>query len=312
MAKKKHTVDIVTTHLRFGEVSEVKSFTDFLKKLNGRQQTVRGKTVEFELLEDTPDRLVGILVTTQKRDVPPKKNDRTKQFSPLDIGNDEGLAYANVFYFQKKHSILMYEFNKNGCYLEQFKEFIYQGIRHEEEFKDVSVDIKFVRVLRHNDYQRAMSMRFYKSVEVEIAYPQEVIKEFNAKNGSIEEAIVTQLSDGIANNAETIVLKHLVHQGNKVGLAHSRIHDTINLIRNKLIKNSKKRMYVTKLEITGLPEDPDITRQEPVDLVADVLRSEFKMDEPRLQTDVQKELRQGEIKALYLKHNPEFTVIFGN
>jgi hypothetical protein len=312
MTKKTHTVDIVTTHLRFGENSKIKTFSDFLKALNGRQETVRGKTVEFELLEDTNDYSVGLLVTTQKKDVPPKKNDKTKLFSPLDISTDEGLAYANIFYFQKKHSILLYEFNKNGCYLEQFKEFIYQGIGLIQEFTGISVDIKFVRVLRHNDYHRAMSMRFYKSVEVEISYPKEVIAEFDANNGSLEEGIVAQLKDGIANNAEVVVLKHFVHLGNKIGLTQSRIHDFINIIRNKLIKNSNKRMFVSKLIITGLPEDPDISRSEPVDLVADVFRSEFKMEEPRLQADVQRQHRQGEIKGLYEKLNPDFIVIFGS
>ena len=311
MTKKRHSVDIFTTALRFGRNSEQKTFTEFLVALNGSKQVINGKDIEFELLENTNDYIVGILVTTQKKDVPPKRNGRTGEFSPLDLNPEEGLAYANIFYYEKRRSILLYEFNKNGCYLEQFKDFLYRHLRASAGAEGISLDIKFGRVLKKNEYRRAMDMRFYKSVEVEIAYPREVISEFNAENGSLEEGVVAQLRAGIENNAETVVLKHSVYRGNRVGLVHGAVHEFIDLIRSRILNNTQKRKYLTKLEVTGIPDDPDIKRQDPVDLVADILRSEFKLEQPRLQTDVQKLLRKGEIKALFERLKPEFNVIFG-
>lgn len=311
MAQKKHSVDIFTTNLRFGSHSVQTTFGDFLIGLDGVRQSMYGKDIEFELLENTEYYVVGILITTQKKDVPPKRNGRTGQFSALDLTNEEGLAYANILYYEKKHSILLYEFNKNGCYLEQFKDFLYRYLRSKYEPEILSVDIRFGRVLRQNEYRRAMDMRFYKSVEVEIAYPGEVINEFNAENGSIEEGIVAQLRSGIRNNAETVVLKQSVYRGNKIGLSHGTVHEFIDLMLARILTNTQKRKHLTKLEITGIPDDPDIKRQDPVDLVADVLRSEFMLDQPRLQADVQKLLRKGEIKALFQNLKPEFDVIFG-
>lgn len=46
--------------------------------------------------------------------------------SSLDINvEDEGFAYANAFLYDTQRNVLLYEINKNGCYLNLLKEYFY-------------------------------------------------------------------------------------------------------------------------------------------------------------------------------------------
>jgi hypothetical protein len=317
MSKKKHLVDIVTVNLGFLDKSPVTTFDKMLKSefVNGQSKIVKGKSIEYKLLEDTEVYIVGILITTQDKDIPPKRHKKTGEFNALDVTAEEGLAFANVFLFEKNHSILMYEINKNGCYLDQFKEFLFKCWVAQTETDYIKIDIKFAAVLKLNEYERAVKMRYYKSVEVVIAEPKEVLQLFEDENDSIENNSVlsnvkSQLVEGVANNSSIIVLKHSVYTGQPFGLSHSRVVEFISAIRDKILK-SNKRKNVQKLVVVGYSEDMDIKRQEPIDLMGDVFKTSFSLYEPRINTDVQMLSRKGEIKELYNKHQSDFKAIFG-
>lgn len=317
MSKKNHIVDIVTVNLRFLEEGSVITFDKILKSefVNGISQIVKGKTIEYKLLEETDEYIVGVLITTQDKDIPPKRHKKTGEFKALDLTAEEGLAFANVFLFEKRHSVLMYEVNKNGCYLEQFKDFLYKCWSAQVETDYIKVDIRFAAVLKLKEYERAIKMRYYKSIEVEIAEPNEVLQLFKDENDSIDNNPVlnnvkVQLEEGVANNSSIVVLKHSVYTGQPFGLSHSRVVGFINAIRDKIIK-SDKRKNVQKLIVVGYSEDVDVKRQEPIDLMGDVFKTSFWLNEPRINPDVQILPRKGEIKALYDKHQKDFISIFG-
>ena len=105
----KKRVDVVTPYMKsINNIENDVSFADILNLLNGKKYTNQtGKQYEFHLQHtDKPNCLVGIIITTQDKDLAPKKNKITDVISPIELNPEiEGLAYANVF---------LYDGNLNG------------------------------------------------------------------------------------------------------------------------------------------------------------------------------------------------------
>jgi hypothetical protein len=66
-----------------------------------------GKTLEISHVQDYPTFVTGIAITTRQTSIPPKRNLTNRTSQSLDIDNDEGLAYGNVFLFNKRCRFLM-------------------------------------------------------------------------------------------------------------------------------------------------------------------------------------------------------------
>lgn len=68
---------------------------------------------------------MAFVETTQDSDLPPVKNKQSKELTALDIdSNEEGLAFANILLYDERLNVLVYEINRNGCYLGKLKEWI--------------------------------------------------------------------------------------------------------------------------------------------------------------------------------------------
>ena len=121
-----------------------------------------------------------ILKTTQDSDIPPKRNKRTGEFSPVNINtNEEGFAYANIFLYDTHRKVLVYEINKNGCFPRQFAEAVYEHWNapvladegEGEATQRTRFNLTFPVLARRDEYNRMLRMNYYKKVSVELINP---------------------------------------------------------------------------------------------------------------------------------------------
>ena len=143
------------------------------EELLNKQVYLKGKDLELKVFANNEDYLVGIIETSRNNNLPPKKSKKAKTLSKLGLNSDEGLAYGNVFLFDKKRNILMYEVNKFRCYLDHFISFIFTALKDTTLFKKFKIKLEVV--LTSAEYNRIVNMNFHKSVEIQIANPEKMM-----------------------------------------------------------------------------------------------------------------------------------------
>lgn len=158
MRTKKRSIDVLSVNLRFADDVHTVSFVDILNYMNGREYRCNEKIFNLNMLRtNKADCDLGIIVTTQDSDIPPKRNKNTGNYSPVQINTtEEGFAYAKIFLYDHRRNILLYEINRNGCYPYQFREFIYSHWNADED--NVKFDLTFSPVVRANEYKRMLRM----------------------------------------------------------------------------------------------------------------------------------------------------------
>ncbi|MCX6316870.1 MAG: hypothetical protein NTW29_06250 [Bacteroidetes bacterium] len=268
------------------------------------EQFVVGKISSIKILKNGQNVIVGLVETTRDKNIPPKKNRRSKKVQSLGLTSEEGLAYANVFLYEKKRKLLMYEVNKFGCYVNHFLELIYKCCRDGETYSNFNLEIN--ALLKANEYKRFLQMRFHKSLEVQIAYPSEIIKEYKHK----KDALWNLCSEGKAMHSERVHAKFevMVHGGGN-GLASNNLKSLVDRIRD--VANGPNSRNVEKLIVVGYERDSDDGGLQPIDLIADRMLKEIELDEPRDNSDLLEWQRQNQIEKLYKSCLDEFKVLKG-
>jgi len=308
MKKKKRHIDVLSTKLAFAEDYTLKkpTFAEILHFMNGKERRHSDKIFEFSLLKSTISNcIVGIVETTQDKDIPPIKNKNTKQYSQVNIDPTiQGLAFANIFLYDIKKNILLYEINKNGCFPNQLIDFIYAQWRIDNE--DIKFDLSFPPVFRKNEYQRMLQMNYYKKIVVELYNPIELINCFDEKINSLENVLKRNLEIGAKTNADTIKLEQMVmiKRLKPTGLSRSTVKNLIDAVKVNIVDKGFSRNIKT-LKVEGYSADPEDTAIKPIDIFADTFKEYFKITEILVQSDVQKIERKKGIEALYLKILPE-------
>ncbi len=294
------------------EVFEVKLISDedylFENILNSEdvveiEQKVSGKNVSMKILKNGRNYIVGLVETTRNENIPPKKNRRNKKLQALGLTPEEGLAYGNVFIYEKKRNILMYEVNKFGCYVKHFLEYLYRCCREGDQFESFNLDIR--PVLKADEYRRMLNMRFHKSLEVQLAQPTQILEELRHEN----DAIFNLCSTGKTMHSERVKAKFevMIHGGGN-GLASNPLKRMVNSVLD--IANGPNGKNVEKLIVVGYEADSDDNVLEPIDLIADRLLKEIELDEPRENSDLLEFQRQTQIESVYKDSLDEFAQIF--
>ena len=309
MAEKKRYIDVISARLTFEENATVTnpSFVDILRFIDGKEFRYSEKILECSLLNTTIQNcIVGVIVTTQDRNIPPIRNKRTKEYSQVNINPaTQGLAYANVFLYDIQRNILLYEVNKFGCFPNQLKDFIYA--KWNEENENQRFELNFPAVLKVNAYQRMLQMSYYKKVIVQLYNPSELINCFDESTDSIENNILKQnLQMSNNNNADILKFEQIAiaKKYNKSGLTRSLVQGLIDSVKlNILDKGFKGNIQTLKVE--GYSEDPEDKGYRPIDLLADTFNEYFKISDIQLQSDVQQLERKQGIEDLYNKLLPQ-------
>lgn len=188
MPTKDKKIDFFQISIKDWEgVSSSLNFEDIVSHQDVKNADVRlkGKDLELKIYKNDPEVIVGILETSRNTNVPPKKSKRLKKLSRLGLSPDEGLAYGNVFLYDKKRNILMYEVNKFGSYLDHFINFIYLALKKADSNIYKKFKIKTDIILTPDEYNRIISMIFHKSIELQIAQPNKIIDDLNHKNDAL-------------------------------------------------------------------------------------------------------------------------------
>lgn len=251
---------------------------------------LKGKDIELKVFANNDDYLVGIVETSRNNNLPPKKSKKAKTLSKLGLNIDEGLAYGNVFLFDKKRNILMYEVNKFGCYLDHFISFIYLSLKNTTLFKQFKIKLEVV--LTSDEYNRIVNMNFHKSVEIQIANPDKMMTEFEHKNG----AIYNVCESANQFNSSRVFAKFEVEaKKTKKGLTTKTVREVLNEVTSLLQGRSSEN--IQKVVVTGY--ENDIEKLQKIDLIADRYIKEIALDEPRENNNLLEKQRTDAIVSLH-------------
>jgi hypothetical protein len=315
MATKRRFVDVVSTNLTFVEENESNpKFKDILLFLNSKKHRYQEKILELSLLDtQIPNCIVGIIVTTQDKDIPPIRDKQTGQYSPVIINPvNQGLAFANIFLYDFQRNILLYEINRNGCFLSQFSDFIYS--RWNEMYEDIRFAVTYPVVARKNEYNRMLQMDYYKKITVELFNPSVLVDCFEDESDSIQNNILKQnIRTAQQSNANFIKLEQVTlnKRFNPMGLSRSMVQGFVDAVKLN-IADKGYRGNIKTLKVEGYTSDvEDSRRSKPIDLLLDAFNEFFKITDIQIHIDVQQTERKEGIEALYNKILPELRQLVG-
>lgn len=316
MARKRRGTDVLSVRITTLEDGQDVRFENILNYLNGKKYVSRetGKLIEIQCAPDPEGGNIvkGVVITTQDSDIPPKRNKMTGQMSAIGINVDvEGIAYANAFLYDLNHKVLIYEINKNGCYIKQLKELIYDLWNAVIDINDhrPKFNIEFIMLARKDEYQRMLRMEYYKQISIELARPHEIINNFIGENDLISNWIKANLENAVSGNADTVLLEQTAtsRKINIEGLSRNMITNVIHRIFEKV-----DRSHVSKLIVRGYTEDvEDSNRCRPVDLLTDVFDESFFISDIAVHSNLQVQERMDGVQTIHDRITPELNAIFG-
>jgi len=281
-------------------------FEDVLssKDVIGKDVYIKGKDLELKVYKNDSNILVGLLETSRSHNVPPKKSKIAKKLSKLGLNDDEGLAFGNVFLYDKKRKVLMYEVNKFGCYLDHFINFIYSALKQSESELYKKFKIKLDVVLTSNEYNRIINMDFHKSIEVQIAQPKKIISDLKHKNGALFNVCK---SANELQSSRMFAKFEVEAKKESNGLLTKSIKEILSDITNLL--KTKSSENIQKVIVTGYQND--VKSLQKIDLIANRYIKHIKLNEPRANLDLLEKQRSTEIRELHNNCTPELDEIFG-
>lgn len=308
MTRKSKRIEVVSPNIKcYGENV---SFKQLLEAVNTIKFRMEFKDHEIKLMNTKlPNCSIGIVITGQNKDLPPKRNNKTGEFYKLNLDvHTEKLSFGNIFLYDDSINILFYELNINGCYLNKLAEYIQNYWNFNNEDK---VELSFTPVSRKGEYERMMRMGYYKEFYVELTNPTEIMQDYNDNNSSLFSTAKRYIKNSVNNKSDVLVLKFSTHgrRTNKFGLFAKEVH---NLARSfGVLLVGEQRKNVKKLKVTGYFTDPnDPQTLQPINLVSDVFSLYIKLTTHTLHSDLQEGERKSEIEKLYQKHLPELKYIF--
>lgn len=313
MANKKKRVDIVCIQIdNVLDGCVPPSFPDLFKLLDGAEISQDGKQYEFRSLETKIAQcIIGIVETTQDKDIPPIKNKQTKKFSPVQIDtNTEGLAFANIFLFDTSLNVLIYEVNRNGCYLQSFIELLEQ--KWMEQHVDNEIHIRIGAVCRLDEYYRLLRIHNYRKISYEICCPSEVLRVVRQQEESLSKSLLeSQLAAADSNGVNIISIeqKCMPVNINRDGMQAGFVHEFAGLFNSLL--GAGQRCNIKKFIVHGYTLDPESEKQRTttINLLADVFDEYIIISEVKVQSSLQVLERKTSIEALYCRVHDELTSI---
>ena len=315
MANKKRNVDVLSVAFRYSEnETQTVQFADILRYMHNQEFRLEEKIFNFALLNcQKPDCLMAIIVTTQDSDIPPKRNKSTGTYSRVQINpEEEGFAYANILFYDIRRNIFLYEINKNGCFPNQFRDFIYHHWNANED--NIRFDISFPPVIRANEYERMLRMDYYKKISIELYAPNELVNCFEESNDSLYNNFIKhQINIGVQSNANTITIEQVALQKrvNPMGLSHSMVKGLVDAVKLNIAEKGH-RFNVQQLRVEGYTYDSEDPKKcKPIDILADSFNEYFKIPDIQVHSDVQQQDRIVGILGLYDKLLPEFRQLSG-
>jgi len=303
-------VDVVSISLKFLDENKRMSFEDILNhpEILNQEKNINFKSVHYSILEQNEKYIIGLLRSTLDKDLPAKIDKKTKEISAIDVKPGEGLAYGNVFLYSKELKTLFYEINKNSIYVDSFREFIIKCYLDSEELKlKTSFDIIISTIYRKKEYERALKMDVYKSFKMKVHQPRKLLEELIKLNSNLNTKIdlefLPEIEKGAKLNSDFAEIIFDVRNPKKYGGLYKDKIEPIIKDFGKLLGYGQIRDNIDLVEICGYTLDSS-TSKTPIDLLGDVYFSKFKLEVPRLDTDLQRNDRLQSIKDVFTREYP--------
>lgn len=307
--KKKRIVDVLSVNIKHKteQGEEEIDFSYILKLLNKKVHRTQFKDFEFKIFKQgkNEDYIIGVIETGQHKEIPPKKNTLTSELSPINIDiSKERLVFANIFLFDTKRNILIYEVNRDGCYVNDFQKSIYHFLEKENE--STKLDIKFPAVIRNNSEKRLNDMNYFKEVTFEVYRPRELFRQKQEKETTLISMLKNHYKSAEENNIDCISLTEKVDKKglNRMGLSRNRVKDWFDFFVNYF--KDENRNNIKRAIIKGYTENPEGKNTlKPIDLLADTFNVHFTIDRINIHTNIQLTERKSGIKKVYFNILPE-------
>ena len=308
----KRKVDIVSVEVNCLD-GNAPQFTELLRCIETNEYYINGKLFELSILDSERQGIAMAFVeTTQDSDLPPVKNKQSKELTALGIDpNEEGLAFANILLYDERLNVLVYEINRNGCYLGKLKEWIER--RWNDNHEDQQIEINFPAIIRRNEYDRVLGMTNYRRLTCKLLNPTQIVREMNYRNESLAEQVIRQQAEnGSQSGADFVTIEQNCTslRLNPNGLSRDFVRDIADFARN-MLRHTGLRQCVDTIEITGYAIDPESNRQRQrtINLFADTFDESFTIPEIQLQENLQREDRKTGVLRLYDRIVPELRQI---
>lgn len=296
-------VDVFEVGIKYleGAPNKIELF-DILQShmLSDSDLKIKGKFISYNVLEISENLIIGIVETNRNESIPPKKNRELKTVQGLDLPEGDGLAYGNVFLYDKRRNVILYEVNKNGSILEHLFEFIYRKM---VDLKG-TYSLKSFPVLTRNEYIRLQKMSFKTKIELEVSHPVKIADDEIDKT-----SFFYIFTKGVNLNSTKIKISY------SVNASHSDSHlnkleadNTIEEIQNIL---NLEKAEVEHFKIYGYVDDADNNKLQSIDLVSDRLKGSISLREPKIQNNLLEQQRLQEVKSLYTRLDNQLLAIFG-
>lgn len=311
--KKPKRIEVLSTKMKFieGTAEEDKvNFEDVLVFMNGRKFPDEYKEYEIKIIDsDCENCIIGIAITGQNKNLPPKRDRTTGVFSKLNLDIEkETLSFGNIFLYDKVLNIFLYEVNVNGCYLDKLITFIQQEWMKVNS--DIKFDLSFPSISRKGEYERMLNMTYFKQIVIELTNPTEILQDYKDNKSLLFSTIKRYLKDGVQTNADTMIinLSTFGKRTNRIGLDRIGVLKLMNSARSLLSGTQKKN--VKTLTVKGYLTDPNERDTiKPVNLIADTFNIFIRVSVDVLLSDLQEGERKVEIERLYQKYLSEFKYI---
>ena len=260
--RKKKYVEVLTPRVRCLSQNDSEiTFSDILSYMNSKTVYYSDKEYIVKTYgSGNPENCQeGIIVTGQNKDIPPKRNNQTGEFSalPVDIVHEK-LSFGNAFLYDKRLNVLFYERNKNGCFIDTLAKFLMQlWNQNEREHEDIKIELDFIAILRKGEYARALRMGYYKEFIAEFTNPKEILEEMADDNSSLYGISKRCATEAVKAKSDRFEIKMSTFgkQVNKDGLSLRTIKEHLKSVRTLL--KGRMKCNVEKVRIKGYSSDPE-------------------------------------------------------
>ena len=316
--RKKKYVEVLTPRVKCLSQNDSEiTFSDILSYMTGKTVYYSDKEYIVKIygsgnLENCQE---GIIITGQNKDIPPKRNNQTGEFSALSVDiAHEKLSFGNAFLYDKRMNVLFYERNKNGCFIDTLAKFIMQLWNQDErEHEDIKIELDFIAILRKGEYARALRMGYYKEFIAEFTNPKEILEEMADDNSSLYGISKRCATEAVKAKSDRFEIKMSTFgkQVNKDGLSVRTIRNHLESVRTLL--RGRMKGNVEKVRIKGYSSDPeDSSSIQTIDLVADVFKPYFRLTSNSLNSNLQEVERRQELRNAYQDIRQEVARCIGN
>ncbi len=273
------------------------------KFFNEKVIVYNDKKVEVSHITDEGGFILGMFVTTQVTDIPPGHlPGNEKDYSIVDLGEGRGLAYPNVFLYDKSRHVILWEVNRTGVTEHAMQTFFNDILNREIDYSEHK--IRFSPLLSTDAYNRVSDMVKIDEVEFQIVNPQEYLLRENTDSS------LAGIANLVNDFAATKSIKITIQADEDKTVNKANLLSVVKFIQG-ILWTPKGRMR-NKIVVKGLKSDDEgRSVEDTINVLLDRMTSYFDIKEYKRNTDLQVTDRKRGIKEAYSKIKKDIAVLLG-